>query len=260
VAEVCVVACAEAWRGDGAILASPMGLIPTLGARLAALTFAPELLLTDGEAYLIAPGDPDGRPGPGGASSVVEGWLPYRSVFTMVAAGRRHVMMGAAQIDRYGNQNISCIGHWARPRAQLLGVRGAPGNTINHPTSYWVPRHSRRVFVERVDMVCGIGYDRAARVGAHGIDGRSIDGHGAQFHELRVVVTNLAVLDFQTPEHTMRLRSIHPGTSVPDVVASTGFPLVVPEEVLETRLPTPEEKALIRGRLDPHGRRERELA
>jgi len=34
-AEVCVVACAEAWRGDGTILASPMGLIPTLGAKLA---------------------------------------------------------------------------------------------------------------------------------------------------------------------------------------------------------------------------------
>jgi hypothetical protein len=55
-AEVCVVACAEAWRGDGAILASPMGLIPTLGARLAQLTFSPGLLLTDGEATLLAPG------------------------------------------------------------------------------------------------------------------------------------------------------------------------------------------------------------
>jgi hypothetical protein len=89
-AEVCVAACAEAWRGDGAILASPMGLIPSLGARLARLTFAPDLLLTDGEAYLL---DAGGR---------VEGWLPFAKVFTMLAAGRRHVMMGAAQIDRYG--------------------------------------------------------------------------------------------------------------------------------------------------------------
>src|SRR5207248_38834 len=97
-ADVCVVACAEAWRGDGAILASPMGLIPSLGARLARLTFAPDLLLTDGEAYLVDSG--------GG----VEGWLPYAKVFTMLAAGLRHVMMGAAQIDRHGNQNISCIG------------------------------------------------------------------------------------------------------------------------------------------------------
>ena len=52
-AEICVAACAEAWRGDGAILASPMGLIPSLGARLARLTFAPDLLVTDGEAYLL---------------------------------------------------------------------------------------------------------------------------------------------------------------------------------------------------------------
>ena len=147
-AEVCVAACAEARRGDGAILASPMGLIPSLAARLARLTFAPDLLLTDGEAYLV---DAEGG---------IEGWLPYRQVFTMLAAGRRHVMMGAAQIDRYGNQNISAIGDWKRPKAQLLGVRGAPGNTVNHPVSYWIPRHSPRVFTEHVDMVCGVGYDR----------------------------------------------------------------------------------------------------
>src|SRR5215475_2151655 len=206
-AEICLVACAEAWRGDGAILASPMGLIPTLGARLAQLTFSPGLLLTDGEAHLLAPD------GAGGAGRVTEGWLPYRSVFTMVAAGRRHVMMGAAQIDRFGNQNISCIGDWARPQAQLLGVRGAPGNTINHPVSYWVPRHSRRVFVERVDMVSGVGYDRAMSLG----------GWGARFHEIRRIVTNLAVLDFAGPDNAMRLRSVHPGVNVSDVADATGF-------------------------------------
>jgi acyl CoA:acetate/3-ketoacid CoA transferase beta subunit len=221
-AEVCVVACAEAWRGDGAILASPMGLIPTLGAKLAQLTFSPGLLLTDGEATLLTPG---------ATGTIAEGWLPYRSVFTMVAAGLRHVMMGAAQLDRFGNQNISCIGDHARPKAQLLGVRGAPGNTINHPVSYWVPRHSPRVFAERSDMVCGIGYDRAAALGPA----------GARFHELRVVVTNLAVLDFATTEHSMRLRSVHPGVPVADVIAATGFPLAVPAKVPVTRPPVPEE-------------------
>jgi acyl CoA:acetate/3-ketoacid CoA transferase beta subunit len=254
-AEVCVVACAEAWRGDGAILASPMGLIPTLGARLAQLTFAPDLVLSDGEAYLLAPAQAqpgtDGAPGPDGADDrVIEGWLPYRSVFTMVASGRRHVMMGAAQIDRHGNQNISCIGDWALPKAQLLGVRGAPGNTINHPVSYWVPRHTRRVFVGAVDMVSGIGYDRAAGVGEQ----------GAAFHELRAVVSNLAVLDFDAPGHVMRLRSVHPGVTVDDVLAATGFALHVPDDVPVTRLPAPHELALIRERLDPAGRRDRELA
>ena len=228
-AEVCVVACAEAWRGDGAILASPMGLIPTLGARLARLTFEPGLLLTDGEAYLVDSGDR------------IEGWLPYAKVFTMLAAGKRHVMMGAAQIDRSGNQNISCIGDWKRPRAQLLGVRGAPGNTVNHPVSYWIPRHSPRVFTGHVDMVCGVGYDRGA-------------------YELRVVVTNLAVLDFGTPERVMRLRSVHPGVKVADVLAATGFPLAVPDQVPVTRTPTAVELGLIRTRLDPEGARDRELA
>jgi acyl CoA:acetate/3-ketoacid CoA transferase beta subunit len=237
-AEICVAACAEAWRGDGAILASPMGLIPSLGARLARLTFAPELLVTDGEAMLVA------------ADDTVEGWLPYRDVLRLVATGRRHMMMGAAQLDRYGNQNISCIGGWARPKAQLLGVRGAPGNTVNHPVSYWIPRHSRRVLVPRVDMVSGVGYDRAAQ----------LSGPAAAFHELRLVVTNRAVLDFGGPGHAMRLRSVHPGTSVAEVQELTGFELALPAEVPVTRVPAPGELALIRERLDPAGLRERELA
>ena len=235
-AEVCVVACAEAWRGDGAILAGPMALIPRLGARLAQLTFAPDLVLSDGEATLLH-GD------------TVEGWLPYRAVVAVVAAGTRHVMMGASPLDRHGNQNISCIGDWARPTSQLLGVRGAPGNTVNHATSYWVARHSPRTFVERVDMVCGIGYDRAAALGAP----------VNRFHEIRVVVTNLAVLDFATPDRSMRLRSVHPGVTAAEVVRATGFPLAMPVEVPETRVPAADELALIRNVLDPEGMREKEV-
>jgi acyl CoA:acetate/3-ketoacid CoA transferase beta subunit len=235
-AEICVLACAEAWRGDGEILASPMGTIPRLGAQLARLTFARDLVLSDGEAYLLA-------------DETMEGWLPYRDVFRLVARGRRHVMMGASQLDRHGNQNISCVGDWARPSSQLLGVRGAPGNTINHTTSYWIPRHSTRVLVERVDMVSGVGYDRAAALGPP----------GNRFHEIRRVVTNLAVLDFETPEHTMRVRSVHPGVSLAEVFAATGFPLSVPDDVPETRSPTAEELKLIRDRLDPDGLRAREV-
>ena len=241
--EICVVACAEAWRGDGAVVASPMGVIPTLGARLAQLTFEPDLLITDGEATLLAPADD-------GVTCITEGWLPFRQVFTMLAAGKRHVMMGAAQLDRFGNQNISCIGDWARPKAQLLGVRGAPGNTVNHPVSYWVPRHSRRVFVEQVDMVSGVGYDRAA----------GLRGVAAASHQLRRIVTNLAVLDFAGPDHAMRLQSVHPGVTVSDVADATGFLLAAPYQMPQTRLPTAAELTLIRQYLDPDGRRDQELA
>jgi len=231
-AEYCVIACAEAWRGNGEVLASPMGLIPSIGARLARLTFSPDLLLTDGEAMLVGP---DGT---------VEGWLPYRQHLTLVAGGRRHVMMGASQIDRYGNQNISCVGDWAKPKRQLLGVRGAPVNTLNNPTSYWVPRHSRRVFVEKVDMVCGVGYDRAA---------------GARYHRIPGVVSDLGVFDFATPDHSMRLASLHPGVTVEQVREATGFDLAVPDEVPATREPTAEELRLIREVIDPAGSRAREV-
>jgi acyl CoA:acetate/3-ketoacid CoA transferase beta subunit len=223
--DVCVVACAELFRGDGEILASPMGLVPALGARLARLTFEPDLLLSDGEATLLT-GD-----------GTAEGWLPYRAVFDVVAHGRRHVVMGANQIDRYGNQNISCIGPHAAPKRQLLGVRGAPGNTVNHRTSYWVPKHSPRVFVPAVDLVSGVGYHRG----------------GGPFHDVYRVVTNLCVLDFGGPSHAMRLLSVHPGVSVDEVVEQTGFPLVV-EDVRETRQPTGEELEIL-STLDPKSTR-----
>ncbi len=235
-AEYCVIACAEAWRDAGEILASPMGVIPSIGARLARRTFSPDLLLTDGEALLVGP---DGTP---------EGWLPYRQHLALVTGGRRHVMMGASQIDRFGNQNISCIGDWAQPKRQLLGVRGAPVNTLNNPTSYWVPKHSRRVFVEKVDLVCGVGYDRAA-----GLPGT------ARFHRIPRVVSDLGVFDFATPDHSMRPASLHPGVSLDEVREATGFALTIAEDVPPTREPTPEELRLIREVIDPAGARAREV-
>ncbi|WP_031090464.1 CoA-transferase subunit beta [Streptomyces sp. NRRL WC-3549] len=243
-AEYCVVACAEAWRDAGEILASPMGPVPAIGARLAKLTFSPDLLLTDGEALLM--GD---TPAVGERPGSVEGWLPFRGHLTLTATGRRHVMMGASQLDRHGNQNISCIGDWSRPTRQLLGVRGAPVNTLNNPTSYWVPKHSSRVFVEHVDMVSGVGYDRAAAAGPS----------ATRYHRLPGVITNLGVFDFETPDRTMRLRSLYPGVSLDQVTAATGFALAVPDEVPLTREPTETELRLIREVIDPKGLRDREV-
>ena len=244
-ADVCALACAEAWRGDGEVVASAMGTIPMLGARLAKATFSPDLLVTDGEALAVDSLLPVSGPA---VEKTVEAWLPFRHFFDVVWGGRRHVMMGASQIDRYGNQNIACIGSWSQPKAQLLGVRGAPGNTVNHVTSYWVPNHSPRVFVEAVDFASGIGYDRAAAAG----------GFIARSHSLRRVVTNLAVMDFETPDHSMRVRSVHPGVALSDVVEATGFDVVVADDVDETPLPSSSDLALL-DRLDPEGWRHREV-
>ncbi|WP_300267656.1 CoA-transferase, partial [Microbacterium sp.] len=192
-AEISITACADTYRDSGEILAHAVGIIPTLGARLAKLTTAPDIVLTDGEAFLLS-----GPPTPGAKEtedSVVEGWAPFRRIFDILATGRRQSMMGASQIDRYGNQNISLIGDWDRPKRQLIGVRGAPGNTANHRVDYWISRHSARIFVDSVDMVSGVGNDRAKQA-------------GLEFHHLGVVVTNLAVFGFDD-EGRIALRSIH---------------------------------------------------
>ena len=242
-ADLCVVAVAEAFRGDGEIFASGMGVIPLIGARLARATIEPDLLVSDGEAFFV-----DGNVPLGSGDKTIEGWIPFRAVFDTLWGGRRHVVMGASQLDREGNQNIANIGPWERPKAQLLGVRGAPGNTANHATSYWVPAHSPRVFVEHVDMVSGIGYRRAAEAGPW----------VAAHHDIRRVVTNKAVLDFETPDRRARLRSVHPGVTVDEVVALTGFELVVPPDVGESRPPTDAEREVL-DVLDPGGARHREV-
>jgi acyl CoA:acetate/3-ketoacid CoA transferase beta subunit len=244
-AEVCIAACADAWRGDGEILASPMMTVPTIAARTARATFEPDLLLSDGESKLYAGTWAIGQTPP---ADMVEGYVPFRRIFDILWSGKRHVMMSPSQVDRFGNANISALGDFARPTRQLLGVRGAPGNTINHATSYWVPRHSPRVLVEKVDMVAGIGYDRARDLGTLG---RDLD--------IRRVVTNLAVLDFGGPEHAMRLVSVHPGVTVEQVVEATGFALDVPADVPESRLPTAEELRIIREVVDPRGLRDKEV-
>ncbi len=247
-ADVCAVAVAECFRGDGRSLANPIGVIAMIGGRLARAGFEPELMMTDGEATLIA----DDSAYPLASERVIETYNPYRRMFDVVWSGRRHVMMGATQVDKYGNQNIAALGPDPHaPKVQLLGVRGAPGNTINDTTSYWVGRHGPNVFVEAVDVVCGIGYDRAAQLGPT----------AARFHEIRRVVSNLGVFDFETDDHRMRIRSVHPGVTVEEVQEATGFELALPDggEVPESRLPTPEELELLDTVIDPAGTRFREV-
>lgn len=240
-ADVCAVACADLFAADGEVLASPMAPVPMIGARLARLTHSPDLLMSDGEAYLLADTPPLG------GASPIEGWIPYRAVFDVVAAGTRHVVMGANQIDQFGNQNISCFGPHDKPTRQMFGVRGGPGNTINHRTSYWVPKHSARIFTPSVDMVSGVGWDRATS-----------SGPGAKYFDLYRVVTNLAVLDFGGPDHAMRVLSVHPGVELDEVIAETGFELVT-DGAGVTREPTEAELELLE-HLDPKGVRNKEVA
>jgi len=240
--EVCAVACAELFRDAGEIMVSPMATMVSIGARLARLTFSPDILLTDGEAQLLAETPAIGAVG------TVEGWMPFGRVFETLAWGRRHVVMGANQIDRYGNQNLSAFGPLQQPTRQMFGVRGAPGNTINHATSYWVGNHSKRVFGDSVDIVSGIGWDKV-----------DADNPAFRFVNVYRVVTNLGVFDFNGPDHQMRAVSLHPGVGPEQVAENTSFEVHGLGEADATRLPTEQEQKLIRDVIDPKSLRDKEV-
>ena len=245
-ADYCTVACVDTFALSGEVMVSPFGSIPALGARLAKSTSSPDLVLTDGEAALVHGVNPlNAR----SSDLMREAYVPYKSIFSVVWSGRRHVMMMASQVDRFGNQNISAIGDHDHPKAQLVGVRGAPGNSVNHATSYWIPVHNNRAFVDHVDVICGVGNDSAAQAGAG----------ATRFHDLRRVVTNLGVFDFSGPDGTMAVVSIHPGVSPDEVASATGFVLAGLEgDVAVTRDPTEQETALM-AELDPKNFREKEV-
>ncbi|OMB94585.1 CoA-transferase [Mycobacterium sp. NS-7484] len=241
-AEICAVACAELFRDAGEIMASPMTTVVQIAARLARLTFSPDIVLTDGEARIMAD-----TPAIGG-SFTVEGWMPFNRVFETLAWGKRHVVMGANQIDRYGNQNLSAFGPIQHPTRQMFGVRGAPGNSINHATSYFVGNHSKRVFCESVDIVSGIGWDKVDPANP-----------AYRFANIYRVVSNLGVFDFNGPDHQMRAVSLHPGVEAQQVADNTSFEVHGLDSAEETRMPTDEELTLLRETIDPKSLRDKEV-
>ena len=242
--ELLIAAAAEAWRDDGEVLASGIGLIPRLAAGLAKLTFNPALLMTDAEAYLVSEPVPVGARH--GFAPMIEGWLPYSRTFDLLWGGRRHAMVGPAQIDRFGQSNISVVGDYRKPKAALIGVRGYPGNSINHANSYFTTTHSRRIFVPgEVDMVGGVGYNPK----------RWPDGVKPPGLDLRLIISDLAVLDFGGPQHQVRVRSLHPGITFEQVQDNTGFDLYRSDPIPTTAAPAEPSLGIIRAQLDPANQR-----
>lgn len=141
------------------------------------------------------------------------------------------------QVDPAGNFNNIAIGEdHAHPRLRLPGTGGIPDVTVYSPGVYlYVPRHSRAIFVPRLDWRSGLGHSSARRAGAGP----------------RILVSDLGVFDWA--EGTMRLVTVHPGATVERIQARTGFPLMVAPDLHETPPPTAEEVRLLREEIDPLG-------
>ncbi|TCP19905.1 CoA-transferase subunit beta [Simplicispira metamorpha] len=239
-----ICAASEAWKDDGEVLATGIGIVPRLAASLSMLSNNPDLMMTDSEAWLVREPVPIGPRN--GYEPRREGWMGFTRIFDNVWSGKRHAMVGPTQVDRFGQANISMIGSdYHKPKSMMLGVRGFPGNSISHANSFFVPNHSTKVFVAgEVDMVASVGYNPA----------RLARGWSLDDIDVRLIFTNLAVLDFGGPDRQVRLRAVHPGVTPAQVQEATGFALHIPADVPETAAPTESQLALL-ARLDPHNLR-----
>ena len=226
-AELCIVAASKSFADDGEVLGTGIGVVPRLAASLAMKTTNPDLMMTDSE-----------------------GWMGFSRIFDNVWGGKRHAMLGPVQIDKFGQSNTSALGgSYEKPKTMMLGARGFPGNSISHPNSFFVPGHNTRVFKEgECDFVSSIGYNPA----------RLPKGHRLDDIDIRLVITNLCVMDFGGPDHQIQLVSLHPGVTVEEVQKNTGYPLYVPAEVPTTEAPTQEQLDIIIA-LDPHNQRAHQI-
>lgn len=148
-----------------------------------------------------------------------------------------------AQVDKYGNCNIVCIGDYHKPKVRLIGPIHQPGHLAWFGREIIAIDHEKRNFVDRVDFISGVGY---------------LDGPGARERlGLKgggpcMILTDKAIFDFHPETKLARLKSIHPGVTLKDVRENTGFTHdYIPKQVPETPPPTQEELRIIRELVDP---------
>lgn len=205
--------------------------LPSTAANLARRTHAPDLWLVYESGTLGA--KPDHLPlsiGDGILAETADTVVSVPEVFNYwLQPGRIDVgFLGAAQIDRYANINTTVIGDYADPKVRLPGAGGAPEIAASCREVVVVLRQSRRTFVDAVDFVTSVGYgsgpgDRA-RLGLRG---------GGPNR----VITDLGVLAPDPVTAQLTLVSVHPGCTVEQVRAATGWDLAVSPDLTTTPEP-----------------------
>lgn len=208
---------------DGLVCFVGIGL-PSLAANLARHTHAPRTVLIYESGTIGAkPVDLPLSIGDGELAETADTVVSVPELFAYWLQGRRIDVsfLGAAQIDRHGNLNSTVIGDYDSPSVRLPGGGGAPESALGVDEVFVMLRHSPRAFVDRLDFATSLG------------------------DNVRTVITDLGVLEPRDGELT--LVSHHPGVTVEEVTAATGWDLRVADDVRETEAPGDGELTALRG-------------
>ena len=220
--------------------------LPNLACNLARRTHAPDLVMIY-EAGVVG-ARPARLPLSIGDPTLVSGAAAVCSmydIFTLYLQ-RGHVdvgFLGGAQIDRFGNINATVIGEYTHPKVRLPGSGGSMEIAAWANRCYIITPHQKRRFPEKVDFRTSAGF----------LGGRSertvtgVRGGGPQ-----AVVTDLGILE-PGEDGELMLTALHPGITIEQVKANTGWLLKIAASRVVTAPPAAEELRILREELDPQG-------
>lgn len=163
-------------------------------------------------------------------------------VMSLLQQGRVDVgFLGAAEVDRFGNLNTTW-GNRNRETQRLPGSGGACDIACLACRTVVLLAHERGRLCERVGYITSPGFGSGdgwrRKQGLPAASGPS------------AMITTLGSLRFGHDGEAY-LASVHPGVSVEEVLANTGWTLRVADELIETLPPSEGELAAMR-ELDPN--------
>jgi len=221
--------------------------LPNIACNLARVTVAPDMeLIYESGVYGARP---ERLPLSIGDPTLVSGAVSVVSMADLFGLYLQRglveiALLGGAQIDKHGNLNSTVIGDYAKPKTRLPGSGGACEIATNAQRTFMIMRLKRRAFVEKLDFVTSPGHlmggDSRSRLG--------LPGGGPE-----IVITDMAILNFDNAEREMELSALYPGVTEKNVQEEVGWPLRLAPKIEEVSAPSTEELRLIREELDPSG-------
>jgi glutaconate CoA-transferase subunit B len=150
-------------------------------------------------------------------------------------------LLGAAQIDMYGNLNSTCLGNYSTPRVRFPGSGGACDAASLAWSTIIFMQHEARRFVRRLDYFTSPGW----LTGWHSRRKAGYERGGPL-----AVVTDMAVMKFHDITKQMYLAEMYPGVTPEMVRAATGFDLDV-SMAGAAQTPSESEISILRNQVDP---------
>lgn len=218
--------------------------IPLVAARLAQLTHAPDFAVQLGP--LISPlldQIPDRFTEDALLAWEADARLRADDNLDAFVNGKVDVgFVSGAQIDPFGNLNITSIGGYPQSKVRLVGCLALPEHQAFAQRTFILMDHGPRTFIPQVDFITGVGH----RVRGKTRQELGLPGGGPSY-----VFSDLGVFNFNGSEGRMKVESLHPGVSRHDVEQQTGFEVEFPGDIQVTKLPNRDDIRFIREEIDP---------